>query len=102
LKGFLKSYAKFLGLNPDDVVSGYQKYLETMIPLREPESRHLAIVSRKKLVLWLVVIFVFITVLFIGIFLNRTYQFLPFLGKKESSPTPLPPIPPSPLLGKEE
>lgn len=34
LKGFLKSYAKFIGLNPDDVVSDYQKYLETMIPLR--------------------------------------------------------------------
>ena len=31
LKGFLKTYTKYLGLNPDDIVRGYQKYLESMI-----------------------------------------------------------------------
>ena len=102
LKGFLKTYAKYLGLNPDDIVRGYQKYLESMILFKEPESKRLPTVSRKKLVLWVFVIFIFITVLFIGIFLNHTYQFLPFPGKKESSPTPLPPVPSSPPLQKEE
>jgi cytoskeleton protein RodZ len=102
LKGFLKTYAKSLGLNPDDVVGGYQKYLESMILFKEPETKRRPTVSRKKLALWLVAIFIFITVLFIGIFLNYTYQFLPFPGKKESSPTPLPPVPPSPPLQKGE
>ena len=102
LKGFLKTYAKFLGLNPEDIVRGYQKYLESMILFKEPESKRLSTVSKKKLVLWLIVIFIFITVLFIGIFLNHKYQFFPFPGKKESSPTPLPPILPSPPLQKEE
>ena len=82
LKGFLKTYAKYLGLNPDDIVRGYQKYLESMILSKEPESKHLPTVSRKRLVLWLFVIFIFITVLFIGIFLNHTYQFLPFPGEE--------------------
>ena len=102
LKGFLKTYAKYLSLNPDDIVRGYQKYLESMILLKEPESKRLPTVSRKKLVLWVFVIFIFIAVLFIGIFLNHKYQFLPFPGKKESSPTPLPPIQPSQPLQKEE
>jgi len=102
LKGFLKTYAKYLSLNPDDIVRGYQKYLESMILLKEPESKRLPTVSRKKLVLWVFVIFIFIAVLFIGIFLNHKYQFLPFPGKEESSPTPLPPIQPSQPLQKEE
>jgi len=102
LKGFLKTYAKYLGLNPDDIVRGYQKFLESMILFKEPESKRLPTVSRKRLVLWLFVIFIFVTVLFIGIFLNHRYQFLPFPGKKESSPTPLPLIPSSQSLQKEE
>ena len=102
LKGFLKTYAKYLGLNPDDIVRGYQKYLESMILLKEPESKRLPTVSRKKLVLWFFVICIFLTVLFTGIFLNRTYHFLPFPGKKELSRTPLPAIQPSQPLQKEE
>ena len=102
LKGFLKAYAKYLGLNPDDIVRGYQKYLESMILLKEPESKRPPTVSRKKLLLWVFVIFIFITALFIGIFLNHKYHYLPFPGKKESSPTPLPPSQPSPPLQKEE
>ena len=102
VKGFLEAYARYLGLDPDDIVRGYQEYFENMAISKEQESKRLPTVSRKKLVLWLIVILISISVLFIGIFLNHTYQFLPFPGKKESSPTPLPPIPSSPPLQKEE
>jgi cytoskeletal protein RodZ len=102
VKGFLEAYAGYLGLDPNEIILGYQKYLESMILFKEPESKRLPTVSRKKLFLWVFVIFIFITVLFIGIFLNRTYQFLPFPGKKELSLAPLPPIPHSPPLQKGE
>jgi cytoskeletal protein RodZ len=38
LKGFLKTYAKYLGLNPDDIVRDYQKFLESMVLLKDPNQ----------------------------------------------------------------
>ena len=39
VKGFLNIYAKYLGLNPDDIILGYKNYLKNKIPSKRSELR---------------------------------------------------------------
>src|SRR5512139_2934376 len=56
IKSFLRSYAKFLGLDPTDVIALHQKYVGKLSFPRSQESKHLLAPRRKRVKVRLLVI----------------------------------------------
>jgi cytoskeletal protein RodZ len=113
VKGFLEAYSRYLGLDPEDVVLQYQKYLEhkTLSERTESEQRmtrstlkQWAAFLKKKVPLWLLVIFIPAVILLITIMiyhdsLKPINHFLSTFEKK--GPKPASSIPSSPPAQNE-
>jgi len=71
VEGFLVAYARFLGLDPNEVILRYPKYLEdTGISKQKPvRSPHLISSPRKKIKAWLFFVLIFAIILFIVFFI---------------------------------
>jgi cytoskeletal protein RodZ len=110
VKGFLEAYSRYLGLDPDDVVLQYQKYLEHKTRSERPESEQRMTRStlkqwtaflKKRVPLWLLVIFIPAVILLIAIMiysdsLKPINQFLTTFEKKRSKPpSSIPSSPPT-------
>ena len=98
-KGFLNIYAKHLGLDPNDILLGYQKFLEHQTLSKETELKQRLTSSNKGVGPWL--FFIAIIILFLGILvycfsIKPINHFLFSFEKKESKSTSLtPPSPPT-------
>ena len=115
VKGFLNIYAKYLGLNPDDIILGYKNYLKNKTPSKRPELRQRMTPPRlkqwitfpkKSVNLRLFIISISVIVLLIAIMIYRislkpAHHSVPYSGKEEPAVTPLPPVPSSPPMQKE-
>ena len=105
VKGFLTAYARYLGLDPNDVTLRYQKYQESKTLSKELGLKQRMPPSKKRVNLWLsIIIFgiIFLIVIFIySIPLRHMQGFLPSFEKKESVPIPLPSMPSSLPIQKE-
>ncbi|MFH0814001.1 MAG: helix-turn-helix domain-containing protein [Pseudomonadota bacterium] len=64
VKGFLNIYAKYLGLDPNDIILRHQKYQESKDLLKGPELKQRITFPKKRASLWL--FFIFVMILFIG------------------------------------
>jgi cytoskeleton protein RodZ len=104
VKGFLDTYARYLGLDPNDISLRYQKYLANKTLSDGTETEDRVISKKKRIHLWFSVVFIAAILFLLGI---SIYYFslkpgnysLPFYEKKESEPTPS--IPSSPPIQKE-
>jgi cytoskeletal protein RodZ len=56
VKGFLEAYAGYLGLDPDEIILGYQKYLEHQTFSEGAESNQRAVSPKRRVKIWLLVI----------------------------------------------
>lgn len=81
LRGFLMAYARFLGLDPNDVVLQYQKYLkeksiseEKSLEPQKLESPKHALFFEKRLTLYLLLTILFTLVLFATFFITHIPQ----------------------------
>ena len=86
VKGFLMGYARYLALDPRDIVLQYEKYLKSLIPPEPVESRPEA-PPKKKVRQWLLLFLVF------AVILSTTFFFLyparrPAEKKSQVSPSP--------------
>jgi cytoskeletal protein RodZ len=52
VKGFLNGYARYLTLNPKDIVLQYENYLKSLIPSESIELQHQAQPKKKSLRAW--------------------------------------------------
>jgi cytoskeletal protein RodZ len=52
VKGFLNVYAKYLTLNPKDIVLQYENYLKSLIPSEPIELQHQAPSKKRSLRAW--------------------------------------------------
>jgi len=103
-KGFLDAYARYLGLDPNDIRLRYQKYLANKTLSNGTETKERVISKKKRIHLWFSVVFIAAILFLLGILI---YYFslklgnysLPSYKKKESKPTPS--IPSSPPIQKE-
>ena len=113
LKGFLNTYAKYLGLNPNDVTLVYQRYLENK-PRFEGPGPKLRITSSKlkqcitlprergKPRLFLIPIFIiFLFLAGYYVLLKLGDHSLPFSKRTEPALTPLPSVSTSPSIQME-
>jgi cytoskeletal protein RodZ len=101
VKGFLDAYSRYLGLDPDDVVRLYQKYLEHQALSKKPELEQRMTRSKlkqwiafpkKRITLWLLIISVPVIILLVAITvyhgsLKPINHFLSSFEKKRSDPT---------------
>ena len=103
-KGFLDAYARYLGLDPNDIRLRYQDYLANKTLSDGAEIREQAISKKKRIRLWLSVVFVAAILSLLGILiyyflLKPGNPFLPSHEKEESKPSHS--IPSSPPIQKE-
>jgi transcriptional regulator with XRE-family HTH domain len=90
VRGFLAAYAKYLGLDPNDVVLRYQKYLEELTiskkrPLEQREPQKQISSSRMRDMLYLLLAILFTMILFATFFIAHIPQlsFPAVPGQKE-------------------
>ena len=113
VKGYLNGYAKYLALDPKDIVLQYQNYLEHKTLSKRPESeqrmtrsslRKWTTFFTKRVPLWLLFISIPAVILLSAILvyhgpLNSINHFLSYFEKKGSNPTST--IPSSPPTQNE-
>jgi transcriptional regulator with XRE-family HTH domain len=98
VKGYLNGYAKYLALDPKDIVLQYQNYLKSLEP-PEPVAVQQQVPSPKKsLRPW----FLF-SLIFVFIFLTGLFIFNPMRQSSEEKSKPIPPssVSPSPATQQE-
>ena len=101
VKGFLDAYSRYLGLDPNDVVLLYQKYLEYKALSKKPELEQRMTRSKlkqwiafpkKRITLWLLIISIPVIILLIAIMVYHgsfkpINHFLSSFEKKGSNPS---------------
>ncbi len=67
VKGFLVTYARYLGLDPNEVILRYRKYLEDMDICKQKEisASQVVLPPKKKIRVWLLFAFIGAIILFI-------------------------------------
>jgi transcriptional regulator with XRE-family HTH domain len=98
VKGFLTIYAKYLGLNPNDIVLRYQNYLKSLTISFPPELQQQITTPKKRVRLRLFFFPIFAIILSVFIFIyyisNKPLVRLPTSSEeKESGPGPLSSVP---------
>jgi cytoskeletal protein RodZ len=113
VKGFLDAYSRYLGLDPNDIVLQYQKYLEHKTLSTRPELeqrmtrsklKQWITFSKKRGILWLLIISIVVVILLIAIMVyhgpfRSINHVLSYFEKKGSNP--IPSIPSSPPIQNE-
>jgi cytoskeletal protein RodZ len=107
VKGFLDAYSRYLGLDPNEIVLQYQKYLEHETLSKRPELeqrmtrsklKQWIALPKQKGTLWLLVTIVVAILLIAGMVflgsLKSINHFLPSFEKKGANPTPSTPSSP--------
>jgi transcriptional regulator with XRE-family HTH domain len=98
VKGFLTIYAKYLGLNPNDIVLRYQNYLKSLTISFPPDSQQQITTPEKRVRPRLFFFLIFAIILFIVIFIyyisnKPLIRLSPSFEEKESRPVPLSSVP---------
>lgn len=101
VKGYLTAYARYLGINPNEVVLRYQKYLEELTiseerslkPLKLEPHKQISFPSKRE-ALYLLLAILFTITLFATFFIRNLPQisFHDVLSQKELMPPPIPSI----------
>ena len=93
VKGFLATYARYLGLDPNKIILHYQKHGESLTPLKEPKSKLRMSFQKKGTNFRFLIILgsIFIITCLITIFTyyipsKHVHWFLPPFEKKGSAP----------------
>jgi len=98
VKGFLKVYARYLALDPKDVVLQYENYLKSLIPPEPIELPREVPHPRKSVRPWFLFSLIFAAILFTILFISYPARH-PIEEKPKA--ISLPPILPSPAIQEE-
>jgi len=70
VKGYLKDYAKYLSLNPKDIIFQYENYLKSLIPPEPIELPQPAPPPRKNVRPWFFLSLIFAVILFVVLYIS--------------------------------
>lgn len=95
VKGYLTLYAKYLGLDPKEVILQYQNYLKSLIVSKPPELQQQIKPQKKRVRPWLFFTIIFVVTLLLAFFVyiisHKPPQWSPpSEDKKSTTPPPLP------------
>jgi cytoskeletal protein RodZ len=115
VKGFLDAYARYLGLDSNEIILHYQENYEKKTPLKgpglkqretSPSSERRIAFSKKRVTLWLLIIAISVMVLLIATVIYRislkSRHGSPRLSEEGSALTPVPPVPSPPPIQEED
>jgi cytoskeleton protein RodZ len=115
VKGFLDAYARYLGLDSNEIILQYQENYEKKTPLKSPgleqrktspSSERSITFSKRRVTLWLLIIAISVVLLLIAMVIYRISlkprRGSPPLSEKGSVLTPLPPVPSPPPIQEED
>ncbi len=71
VKGYLNVYAKYLNLNPKDIIFQYENYLKSLTPPEPIKSEKKVIPARKGIRTWFLFFSIFVAVLFTILFTSH-------------------------------
>jgi cytoskeletal protein RodZ len=114
VKGFLDAYARYLGLDSNEIILQYQENYEQKTPLKGPglEQRKTSpslersiTFSKRRVTLWLLIIAISVMLLLIAMVIYRISlkprHGSPRLSEEGSALTPVPPVPSPPPIQEE-
>ena len=113
VKGFLDAYARYLGLDSNEIILKYQENYGKKTPLKgtrleqrktSPSLERSIGFSKKRVTLWLLIIATSVMLLLIAMFIHRISlkpKGSPLLSEEESAPTPVFPVPSPPPIQEE-
>ena len=113
VKGFLDAYARYLGLDPNEIILKYQENYGKKTPLKgtrlaqrkaSPSLERSIGFSKRRVTLWLLIIATSVMLLLIAMFIHRISlkpKGSPRLSEEESAPTPVLPVPSPPPIQEE-
>jgi cytoskeletal protein RodZ len=71
VKGYLKDYAKYLSLDPKDIILQYENYLKSLIPPKPVELPQPAPPPRKSVRPWFILSLIFAAILFAVLYISH-------------------------------
>jgi hypothetical protein len=92
VKGYLKGYAKYLSLDPNDIILQYEKYLKSLIPPEPIELPQSVPPPRKHARPWSILSLIFAVILFVVIYISFPVS---HLIEEKPKPTLLFPVSPA-------
>jgi len=113
VKGFLDAYARYLGLDPNEIILKYQENYGKKTPLKgtrleqrktSPRLERSNAFSKRRVTLWLLIIATSVMLLLIAMFIHRISlkpKGSPRFSEEESAPTPVLPVPSPPPIQEE-
>ena len=114
VKGFLDAYARYLGLDSNEILLQYQENYEKRTPLKgagveqpkpSPRLERSTAFSKRRVTLWLLIIASSVMILLIAMVIYRISlkprHGSPRLSEEESAPTPVPTVPSPPATQEE-
>ena len=115
VKGFLDAYARYLGLDSNEIILQYQENYGKKTHLKgpgleqwktSPRLEGKVTFSKKRVTLWLIIIATSVMLLLIAMVIYRislkTSHGSPRLSGEESALTPVPPVPSPPAIQEED
>jgi transcriptional regulator with XRE-family HTH domain len=98
VKGYLNVYARYINLNPKEIIFQYENYLKNLIPPEPVELQHQVPPPKKRMRAWFFLSFMFAAILF-----TTTFIFYPARQSIEEKPKPilLPSVSPSAAIQQE-
>jgi cytoskeletal protein RodZ len=84
VKGYLKGYAKYLSLDPNDIIFQYENYLKSLIPPEPVELPQPVPHPKKHVRPWFILSLVFAFILFVVLYISY-----PIHRLVEQNPTPI-------------
>jgi len=70
VKGYLKDYAKYLSLDPKDIILQYENYLKSLIPPEPTELPQSVPPPRKSVRPWFILSLIFAVILFVVLYIS--------------------------------
>lgn len=98
VKGYLKGYAKYLSLNPNDIILQYENFLESLLPPEPTELSQPVLPPRKSVRPWFILSLIFAVILFVALYISFPVY---HLTEQKANTTRLFPVSPASALHQQ-
>jgi len=98
VKGYLKGYAKYLSLNPNDIILQYENFLKSLIPPELVELPQPVHPPRKSVRPWFILSLILAVILFVVLYISYPVY---HLTEQKASATRLFPVSPASVIHQQ-
>lgn len=74
VKGYIKGYAKYLSLNPNDIILQYENFLKSLIPPEPVDLPQPEVPPRKNVRIWFILSLIFAFILLVVLYISFPFS----------------------------